>query len=227
MLVSCTPNEPKELQLNAILPGLVPSAPLAHWTATPTRLPISVERSGASLRGWTFLAPAGNSKAPTVLFFNGNAMDIDDYQSLYRQIAVQGANLTVFDYRGYGFSTGRPDVMAFRQDALTLYDKLAASGPVVVYGFSMGTAMACLVPSQEAVAGLDNANLIRQSQAPLPMLHGEDDQLVPIGQGREVFAASPSHRKAFVSLPATAHNETVEALRSMQAVRSFLGELAH
>jgi len=264
---SCRPKGPKVVPIDAILPDPVPAAPLAHWTAAPDRIPISVERSGATLRGWTFEVSPGARRPLTILFFNGNAMDIDDSQPIYRRISAQGANLTAFDYRGYGFSSGMPHVMGFREDAVAEYDRLTASGPVVVYGFSMGTAMACwvasqrrvaglilagtiasaheefpvfaraqgysaeeiakMVPSPEAIAALDDANLIRQSQAPLLMLHGEDDRLVPIQQGREVFDASPAVHKSFVSLPANGHNETVEASGALLAVRSFLSGFAN
>ena len=235
---------------------------MAHWIATPTRELEALNVPGATLRGWTFRASAQKSQALRVLFFNGNAMDIDGAQAVYHGLAVRGADVTVFDYRGYGFSSGKASVMDFRRDAVLLYDKIAASGPVVVYGFSMGTAMAAFVASQRKVAGLilagtiasageefpvfaraegfspskiakmipapeavtafDEVGLIAQSSAPLLMLHGEADQLVPIQQGREVFASSKSLQKQFISLPDMGHNETVQASIALSAFRIFL-----
>ena len=217
---------------------------------------------GAILRGWTFLAQPQLNQRLRILFLNGNAMTIDDAQPFYRDLAVRGADVTVYDYRGYGFSTGKPDVMDFRRDSSTIYDQLASAGPVVVYGFSMGTAMATyvasqrkvtglilagtiasaeeefpifgraqgfsaakianMVPSPDAIGAFGEKDLIQKSSAPLLMLHGESDQLVPIQQGREVFAASPSNSKTFKSLPSTTHNETVESPAALIAVRTFL-----
>jgi pimeloyl-ACP methyl ester carboxylesterase len=264
LLCSCGPPARQVIDANAILPNPPPSAPLSHWTATPIRIPVSQSASTATLRGWTFQALPQPRKL-RVLFFNGNAMTIDDAQSLYRSLCLRGADVTAFDYRGYGFSTGKSDMMAFRRDALTLYDLLASSGPVVVYGFSMGTAMAVYVasqrnvaglilagtistaqeefpvfaraqgfsdtqianmdPSQDAVTAFNERSLIAHSNAPLLMLHGEADQLVPIQQGREVFAASPAKQKLFVSIPGATHNETVESPSALQSVGSFLASI--
>lgn len=192
-------------------------------------------------------------------------MNIDDSQPIYRELCVRGADVTVFDYRGYGFSSGKADVMDFRRDALAVYDKLAASGPVVVYGFSLGTAIATYVasqrrveglilagtiasaaeefpvfaraegystssiakmtPSPEAVTAFDEVSMIAQSASPLLMLHGEADQLVPIQQGEEVFAASPSRQKQFVRLAGAGHNDTVDSPMALNAVRSLLSSL--
>lgn len=152
--------------------------------------------------------------------------------------------------------------MAFRHDALAIYDKLASSGPVVVFGFSLGTAIASYVASERHVAGLILAGtianaqeefpvfaraigypsskiasitpsedaimafnaieMIKRSDAPLLMIHGEADSLVPIQQGREVFAACPAKQKQFVSVPGAGHNETVDATATLNAVRAFL-----
>jgi fermentation-respiration switch protein FrsA (DUF1100 family) len=82
-----------------------------------------------------------------------------------------------------------------------------------------------MTPSPDAVVAFNEKNLITHSTAPLLMLHGEVDQLVPIGQGREVFAASPAKQKQFVNLPSATHNDTVEAAAALSAVRTFLGLL--
>lgn len=261
-LLGCSPAEKQMISVNAILPSPAPAAPLADWTANPTRTPIEVTVPGASLRGWTFRAVAQTPQKLRILFFNGNAMTIDGSQSLYRSLAVHGADVTAFDYRGYGFSTGKPDVMDFRRDALVLYDNLAKDGPVAVYGFSLGTAVVTYVASQRKVAGLvlagtiataqeefpvfaraegfgpekianmipspdaitafNEKGLIAASHAPLLMLHGEEDQLVPIQQGREVFAASPVRQKTFVPVPGAGHNETAGSPIALEAIRSFL-----
>ena len=262
LLTSCSPPRPEIVSVNAVLPDSPPSAPSSHWTATPTRELESMNADGAVLRGWTYLATPHARQKLRILFFNGNAMDIDDSEAIYRELSVRGADVTVFDYRGYGFSTGKADVMTFRGDALALYDKLAVAGPVVVYGFSLGTAMASYVASERKVAGLilagtiasadeefpvfaralgysssrlahmrpapeavtafNETGMIARSAAPLLMLHGEADELVPIREGREVFAASSSGQKQLVPVAGAGHNETVESAAALNAVRAFL-----
>ncbi len=264
-LSACTPPAKQVLSANAILPSPPPRSPISDWTCIPTRLTAVQTVPGAALRGWTFRALPNATQPIHLLFFNGNAMTIDGAQTFYRALAVRGSDVTVFDYRGYGFSTGTADVMAFRRDALALYDSLASTGPTVVYGFSMGTAMATYVASERPVAGLilagsiasaadefpifahalgmspaaiansspdedattafDEEKLITRSSAPLLMIHGEADSLVPIQQGRAIFAASLSPRKRFVPVPGAAHNETIESPTALQAVRDFLGSI--
>jgi alpha-beta hydrolase superfamily lysophospholipase len=248
---------------NFLIPQPPPSAPLADWTGSATRVLQSIALPDATLRGWKY--PSSNPNAPIILFFNGNGMTVDRSEPFYRQLVQTGAELYVYDYRGVGFSAGSPDVMAFRQDALRLYDSLVAASPgrpVIVYGFSLGTAMATYVASQRKVAGLilagtiasaaeelpvythaqglpaetaaalipapdsieafNEVGNIARSTAPLLMLHGQADTLVPINQGREVFAASSSSRKKFVSLPAVGHNQTAGTTQSLTAVAEFL-----
>ena len=48
---------------------------------------------------------------------------------------------------------------------------------------------------------------IQSVQAPLLIVHGENDADVPIEQGREVFAASPSLDKRLIAVPGAHHND--------------------
>jgi hypothetical protein len=253
----------RTIPANLLIPTPPPSAPLADWTGSATRINHSIPLSDATLRGWEY--PSSKSSAPVVLFFNGNGMTVDRSDPLYRAIASLGGDVWVYDYRGIGFSSGSPDVMTFRQDALRVYDSVVAARPgrpVIVYGFSLGTAMASYVASQRKVAGtilagtiasaaeefpvythaqgvptevaaalipapdsieaFNEVGNVARSTAPLLMLHGEADTLVPIAQGREVFAASTSTQKKFVSLPGVVHNQTPATPQSIGAVAEFL-----
>lgn len=53
----------------------------------------------------------------------------------------------------------------------------------------------------------ENADAIRSVSSPLLVIQGELDEVVPIGQGREVFAASPAAHKQFVAVPGAHHND--------------------
>lgn len=92
--------------------------------------------------------PAG-SNAPTIIFFHGNgeiASDYDDLAPLYIQ---KGINFFVFDYRGYGTSTGTPTVTSMMNDCHLLFQKALTwltennyTGPVIIMGRSLGSASA-------------------------------------------------------------------------------------
>jgi pimeloyl-ACP methyl ester carboxylesterase len=249
-----------DIPVNILLRVPAPVTPLTKWVDDSTSHTVSLEVDGATLRGWKFPAPASSHDAPTLLFFYGGATILHD-RPVFAEIAQSGVNVVIYDYRGYGFSSGIADVMAFRRDALLAYDDAArqAGGPVMVYGFSMGTAMAAYVasvrpvkavilagaiasaaeefprlvqvegappdtrkPSPEAVEAFDEVGRMRRSKAPLLMLHGEADVVVPIAQGREVFAASLSKLKTFTSLPSIGHFETAASPVAQAAVRKFL-----
>lgn len=213
---------------------------------------------------------AADRDVPVIVFFNGNAMTVYGAEALYERMARMGAEVVVYDYRGYGFSEGTADVEAFRRDALSIFDKVVREYPgrrVVVYGYSLGTAMAAHVAAERKVGGLvlaaafasaaeelpvfarrmglsaaevnalvpddgakvafDEVAMVREAGernagAPLLMLHGRDDTLVPMAQGREVFQASPVKQKRFVEIPGADHRETVFAEVAFRALGAFL-----
>jgi pimeloyl-ACP methyl ester carboxylesterase len=257
----------EDISPNIVLRNPAPTTPLTKWVAPTGSETASLELDGSTMRGWAFPAPNHQKDAPTVLFFYGAATILHD-TPMFAKLAEAGVNVIVFDYRGYGFSSGVADVMAFRKDALAEYDYAAAKqhGPVILFGFSLGTAMATYVASERdvkavalagAIASADEefplllkmqgvpatglgtmqpsvsaklafgeVDLTRRSKAPLLVLHGEEDTTVPIAQGREVFAASPSINKRFVALPGVGHFDTAFSAAAQDAFRGFLKDLA-
>lgn len=252
---------------NAILPNVVPTAPLVAWVEAPGRTVLSVDGDGVSLRGWSFAGTAPSM--PVILYFGGNVARLVDEEPSLRAIAARGPGVVAFDHRGYGFSTGQADVMSMRRDALRLFDATAARaggpGHVIVFGFSMGTVFAAyvasqrkvagialvaaiadaaeeipsyakasgidfpgitLVPTADAVAAFGEAALVAQSTAPLLVVHGEADRVVPVAQGREVAAASPATVKRLVVLPGVDHNGALAAAATLDALIAFAASLA-
>lgn len=208
---------------------------------------------------------AADRTIPVVVFFNGNLMTIERSDELYRKLAGCGVEVVAYDYRGYGFSEGQPDVGSFRADALAIHDKVAkeyAGRPVIVYGFSLGTAMAAYVASERELAGVvlaapfataeeempvfarrmgfgaeairtmvpgedakvafDEVGMMGRSAAPLLVLSGSADMLVPMAQGRRVEAASAAKVKRFVELRGAQHHETVYVSAAWEAIGRFL-----
>ena len=64
---------------------------------------------------------------------------------------------------------------------------------------------------------------IRTLRAPLLVLHGTADRVVPIKQGRQVFAAAPSKRKQFLALPGAGHTDTWRT-NSLPALWAFIDD---
>jgi uncharacterized protein len=73
------------------------------------------------------------------------------------RIHPRGFNLFLWDYRGYGRSGGRPSERGLYEDARAAFDAAAAmSGglPIVVYGISLGGAVAVQLATDRPAAGL-------------------------------------------------------------------------
>lgn len=106
--------------------------------------------------GW--FVDAGPTK-PVLFWCHGNAGNIihrlDNMRALYRR----GISIFIFDYRGYGRSTGSPSEPGMYQDALAGYDYLLrqrrlASTRIVMFGRSLGACVAGEVALFRPTAGI-------------------------------------------------------------------------
>ncbi len=106
---------------------------------------------------------ASGQAAPTVIYFHGNAETVPDYNNIGPYYTDAGLNVLFTDYRGYGWSTGRPLTSTFLADSNQLFVRLKEwlveqgySGPLFVMGRSLGSASAIdvAVNHEDAVTGL-------------------------------------------------------------------------
>lgn len=106
---------------------------------------------GAVLRG--VIAMQAGAKV-TLLYFGGNVFHLDRHgERMLPLLAACGANVAVFDYRGYGRSSGAPTVANMAADAVRVFDYVSAQGtPVIVHGQSLGSFMAAQVVRQRPQA---------------------------------------------------------------------------
>jgi hypothetical protein len=111
---------------------------------------------GVTLTGWYVPAPGAHL---TVLFCHGNGGNIMhrlDTVVLFRSL---GLNCFVFDYRGYGASSGRPTEKGTYLDARAAYDWLIAHKGVpperiILLGRSLGGSVAAHLAGRVPVRGL-------------------------------------------------------------------------
>lgn len=89
------------------------------------------------------------SDAPTLLYFHGNGETVADYDQIGPMYCHHGMNIIITTYRGYGWSTGSPDVTSMFLDADALLVKVidwlqqtGFSGPLFIMGRSLGSACA-------------------------------------------------------------------------------------
>lgn len=106
---------------------------------------------GAVLRG---VLVARDGVERTLLYFGGNAFHLDE-SGKHVLAAFEGCkvNVAIFDYRGYGRSSGMPTVANMKDDGLAIYDVLAARFPgnVAVQGQSLGSFVAARVAQERPV----------------------------------------------------------------------------
>jgi pimeloyl-ACP methyl ester carboxylesterase len=98
--------------------------------------------SGKSLLDAVFVEPIAQPARASVLICHGIGEIVTQWFPIQRLFADGGISSLVFDYSGYGRSTGRPSWTQCEQDgisALKLLKHLAPSGPISLLGFSLGT----------------------------------------------------------------------------------------
>lgn len=124
-------------------PGPPPRATPADFALEFRELELRTT-DGARLHGW-FL-PASEARG-AVLVSHGNAGSIELRIELARAFVELGWSVLLYDYRGYGKSTGRPDEQGTYRDGEAAYEHLAkveglASERIVLHGESLGAGIA-------------------------------------------------------------------------------------
>ncbi len=79
------------------------------------------------------------------MFTRGNRDSLQRWGHMHQNFTERGFDF-VAPYRGYDESTGEPSERTYYEDARLVYDWLLAdhlSSSIVLYGRSLGTAMAC------------------------------------------------------------------------------------
>ena len=80
-------------------------------------------------------------KAKTVIYFHGNGETVADYLDFFPLLFDQaGYNLLLFEFRGYGMSTGKPALVKMLADVECVIKKMNISqNKIILYGRSVGS----------------------------------------------------------------------------------------
>lgn len=95
--------------------------------------------SGNTLNGWLFNRHYGR---PCILYCHGNFGNMS-YRKIFVDIAdILKCNIFMFDYSGYGCSTGSPSLSNLREDSLSAFEYLRDNyyrdEDIIVWGKSLG-----------------------------------------------------------------------------------------
>ena len=130
------------------------------------------------MHGW--FVPAVDAKG-TILFFHGNGGNISHrlgYLSMFNQL---GYNTLIFDYRGYGRSSGSPSESGTYLDAMAAWNylietKKLAPTSIGLFGESLGGAIATWLAVREKPGIL----VLASTFTSIPDLAGEIYPFLPI-----------------------------------------------
>ncbi len=191
---------------------------------------------GASLHALHFKQP---NPRGVVFFLHGNAGNLVSWTTgldFYRRVNY---DLFIVDYRGYGKSTGHIENEAqLYADARAAYDAMAPlyrDKPIVIYGRSLGTALAAslardvqprlvvLVSPFSSLAAsaaqaypwapewvlkypLRTDTIIGDVKSPILLLHGSEDKLIPLSHSERLKALARSPVELLV-VPGAGHGD--------------------
>jgi fermentation-respiration switch protein FrsA (DUF1100 family) len=194
---------------------------------------------GERLHGWWIAA--GAESLGHVLLCHGNAGNIGDRVVHAALLSAAGFDVLLFDYRGYGQSSGRPTERGTYRDARSalawMLEQRLDGRRVIYLGESLGGAIALELALEEPPAGLvllstftgiremgellysfiptglvpdayPSLRRVPQLRAPLLVLHGEQDEVVPLAQARALFQAAPEPKR-MRTFPGVAHNDVI------------------
>ena len=216
-------------------------------------------RDGLRQFGWLLRRPSNADAAPWLLFLHGNRATVASRVNIlrYEQLRSLGLNVFAPEYRGFGGLDGVPSESSVTADARYGYDYLrqqlgVPAGRIVIYGWSLGSAVAVNVASEVPSAAVilegapaslvaigarqypwmpirlvmrnpfESILKVPKIDAPMLFLHSADDELIPIEEGRRLFDAA-REPKQFVEI-AGGHTRPaeVDAPRMFGAIRAFL-----
>jgi fermentation-respiration switch protein FrsA (DUF1100 family) len=140
----------------------LPDLPSRQLEATPNDIGLDFRdvwietEDGETLHGW--YVPADDARA-TVLFFHGNAGNISHRLTSLSQMHSLGLNVLIFDYRGYGKSSGKPSEEGLYRDATAAWHYLseqlgATTEATLLFGRSLGAGVATRLALEIKPAGV-------------------------------------------------------------------------
>ncbi len=181
-----------------------------------------VASDGVGLHGWYLPHPRA---VQTLLFCHGNAGNISHRLDSLEVFHELGLSVLIFDYRGYGKSGGSPSESGSYRDvkaawAFLVDEKGIPPNRIILYGRSLGAAVAAALPDRNRAAALilestftsvpdlaqalypwlparwlsryryDTLGGLGGLSVPLLVVHSRDDEIIPFSHARRLFDAA-------------------------------------
>ena len=171
------------------------------------------------INGWFHFK---NHTKKTVLFFHGNAGNLDNRVYKLNWLENLDINYLIIAWRGYSSSYGKPTESGLYEDASSalnfLKDKGILEKNIILYGESLGTAIAVEIGQNKKFAGIileapftsmvklgqkyypffpvklllkdkyESEKKIKNLNFPILIMHGMKDKIVPFYMGEKIFS---------------------------------------
>ena len=165
---------------------------------------LAIPVPGATLSALHFRQP---SPRGLVFFIHGNAGNLETWTAgvdFYRRV---GYDLFIFDFRGYGKSTGRIDSEAqlaaqTHPALLVLVTPYTSLGAIArrAYPWAPGALLKYPLRTEAAIADV---------RSPILLVHGTHDLLIPITESRALLARARAPAK-LLTIEGASHNDVHE-----------------
>lgn len=228
--------------------GARPVAP----PSDPRVQPVEHVVDGLHLRGVRVRA---HEERTVLLYFGGNAEPV--VSNVWPMLGLRSVTAYLIDYRGYGDSDGTPSEGSLRKDALAHFDWIRGQHPkgrIVLFGRSLGTALALHVAARREVAGLilvspftslrdvarfhlpwlpvaplmrnafDSLRDWRRIETATLAIAAENDSVIPLRFTEAFLRERLGGVEAHV-IPGTDHNDLMATAAEWSLVRTFLDRL--
>lgn len=170
----------------------------------------------------------------TILYSHGNGEDLGYARPRLESLRRLGFNVFAYDYRGYGTSDGRASEQNTYEDVTAAFNHLTAklntpSDRIILYGASLGGAVAIDLAAREKVAGLiiessfvsayrvmtgvplffgdkyRSASKLPRVRCPVLLMHGTKDEVISAWHGERLFAVA-NEPKRLLRVEGAGHN---------------------
>jgi len=158
--------------------------------------------------------------ARTALYFCGSGEDLAAAMPLLSSYQLRGFNVASIEYRGFGYSEGKPSQAALFEDGLAIYDFIAGEiggdeSSMILHGHSLGGAVAMEIAARRkpgalilessfnsaysVLLGMDwipgdlyrNKAKAENVACPVLLIHGENDSIVPLANVVDLASGFP------------------------------------
>ncbi len=190
-----------------------------------------------------------------LIYSHGNAEDLGHVEFRLEMLSHLNLNVVGYDYPGYGHSSGSPSTRGATAALEAVLDDVQkkhglSPGQLILYGRSVGSGPTLEVAAQRPVGGiiLESAfrsiartrfpfsvpgdvflseKNIRNIQAPLLVIHGTEDFVIPVSHGKALFEAAPGPKEILL-VEGAGHNNLLQRAGPAywQALQTFLDRLA-